>query len=331
MYTFSPTSGERFYNLIDADAWLGGGKEIITEAQVPSVTTILGIWPKSEEFHRWIASKEDYGQAIAERNAGARRGTRVHNHIERIVKGEVLDYHRFRDEFHRGDDFAAYDEWRRLESFAAWHKDMGYPTIVQRRVSPRPALECTLYSWKYGFAGTTDIVVTGGIFGNARVMIDFKTGKSIYDSFWAQLSAYRRAWMEMGECDIDAVGVLLFGGLGRKHYAFEICSDPEEIERWFQDFLASQRIWKRCNQKTGIRGGERWWGEVKSQRDTYEVIEELRLDKPMIDRDVAAHIVEDAPAWAKRPAPERVKLEPAIGKEQPSPPAERKQARIIVP
>jgi hypothetical protein len=316
MYTFSPTAGERFYNLIDRESWMEHKKEEVIEAQVPSVTTLLSVWPKGQEFDRWMASKESYGEAMADRNAGGRRGTRVHEHLERIVKGEVLSYHEFKKEYHKGDDLTAYDEWRRIESFVSWHRDHGYPTIVSRR-SGKPAIETTLYSWEHGYAGTTDLVVTGGQFGSARVLVDFKTGKGIYDSFWAQLAAYRRAWKEMGEGDIDAIGILLFGGLGRKHYAFEMCSSESELDAWFADFLAAQRIWNRTHQKTGISKGERIWKEVKSERDVYEVEDILRLDVPVLVKAVQDD--DETPAWAKRPEPV---------KEAPTP---TKRPKILIP
>jgi len=298
MYTFSPTSGERFYNMPDKDIWFEEKRIEITDDQAPSVTTLLGVWPKGREFMEWLAKQKTYGDAVSARNAGGARGSRVHQHIERIVKGEVLSFHEYKKEFHRDDDMLAYDEWRRLESFKEWHADMGYPTLVNR-LTGKPALECTLYSWEFWFAGTTDIIVTGGHFGSARVMVDFKTGKSIYDSFWGQLGAYRRSWMEMGEGEIDAVGVLLFGGIDRKNYLFEMCQDEQELDEHFEDFLAAKRIWNRTNQKSSMRSGVRTWGEIKSCRRVFEVEDMLRLDQPAMDGKFLEE--DETPAWAKRP------------------------------
>lgn len=341
MYQFSPTHGERFYNMPDAKIWFERREIVLTDQQEASVTTALSVWPKGEEFQRWMASKETYEDAIEERNKGGRRGTRVHKGIEAISRGEVLNFYEFRDTYHKGVDIAAYDEWRRLESFAEWHRDYGYPTIINR-VTGKPALECTLYSWMYGFAGTTDIVVTGGHFGNAQVMIDFKTGKSIYLSFWAQLAAYRKAWHEMKENgQIDGIGILLFGGLGRKAYSFEYCQSEEEMEAFFLDFLAAQRIWRRENQKSSLRSGERTWGEVKSARTVYDVTDYLTLEQPIMEKGVSVGDEEETPAWAQRPVkqlpmnplPETAKdmqkqLTSAIGKEVSDPPTKRR--KIII-
>lgn len=303
MYAFSPTHGERFYNLIDKDKWFESFEEEIIDTQVPSVTTVLGVWPKGEEFQRWLASRETYADAVAERNAGGRRGKRVHEYIEKYIKGEPLVYHEFRNEFHRGDDFAAYDEWRRLESFVEWHEQMGYPNVVSF-ANGKPAIERTLYSWKHGYAGTADLVVTGGIFGSANVLIDFKTGKSIYLSFWAQTSAYARSWEEMGGDHIDAAGIILFGGLERKAWKFEMVGESD-IAPWCADFDAAHRIWRRENQKTGIRDGERWWGEVRSERKVYVVEDVLKIAAKPFEGEADE---DESPAWAKRPEKARSKI-----------------------
>ncbi len=300
MYTFSPTSGERFYNMADQKIWFEKMEIKITDDQAPSVTTKLSVWPKGEEYQRWLAAQPTYEDAVDARNAGGKRGTKVHNLIERVGKGEALSYYAFRKEYN-DQDFPAYDVWRRVQAFLKWHKDHGYPTIINRRTG-RPAIECSLYSWEHWFAGTTDIIVTGGVFGTAIVMIDFKTGKSIYDSFWAQLAAYRKAWHEMGEVHIDAIGVILFGGLGRREYTFELVDDEKEMDAWFQDFLAASRIWDRTNQQTSCKGGIRTWGEVKSERTVYCVEEYLRVEQPLIAPESLQLLSEEeAPAWAKRP------------------------------
>lgn len=56
------------------------------------------------------------------------------------------------------------------------------------------ASECTLYSRKHGYAGTTDIIGKIGV-GNSRVpaVIDIKTSPRIYDEVALQLVAYARA------------------------------------------------------------------------------------------------------------------------------------------
>lgn len=325
MYSFSPTSGERFYNMIDRDDWIKKKRFTITEQQAPSVTTVLSTWPKSEAYAAWLASKGSLDEALKERDAGGARGTRVHQNIERITKGEVLNFHEYKKEHFKGNDMLAYPEWRRLESFTKWHADMGYPKIINRR-NGQPALECTLYSWEDLYAGTTDIIVTGGFFGSLKVMVDFKTGKGIYLSFWAQLCAYFKAWHEMKEEKLDAVGVLLFGGQSRRGYKFEMVSDMTQIEGWYLDFLAAYRIWNRENQKSTLSSDHRTWTDVRSAREVYEVEEIICLEQPMIDRNDMPDDDEETPAWAMRPGPERIvrvlspvaDIEPALNPDLPA-------------
>ena len=58
-------------------------------------------------------------------------------------------------------------------------------------VRPDPIhTECNVYSTTHGYAGTTDLIAT---IGGETWMLDYKTGKGVYDEAKIQLAAYQHA------------------------------------------------------------------------------------------------------------------------------------------
>lgn len=68
------------------------------------------------------------------------------------------------------------------------------------------AIEQQVYSLKYKYAGTMDVY--GECYG-ARTLLDWKTGKSIYDEAKLQNAAYRHAWIEMEQAEAPIVGLIV--------------------------------------------------------------------------------------------------------------------------
>ena len=52
------------------------------------------------------------------------------------------------------------------------------------------ALECAVFSREHGYAGTMDAIVN---LGGRKLVLDYKTGKDVYDEVALQLAAYARA------------------------------------------------------------------------------------------------------------------------------------------
>lgn len=150
------------------------------------------------------------------------RGTTIHTLIEAYkYTGEVKTY--------LPDSIRPY-----MEAFKDWLGN-NHVEIVES--------EKTLYSDKYGYAGTADLIVK--INGSGVYVVDTKTGKDIYPEVALQLSAYKQALEEDG-LKIDGMAALLLEtGADDKptgKYKFAIQQD------YFEQFLACKKLWEWMNQ-----------------------------------------------------------------------------------
>jgi len=109
--------------------------------------------------------------------------------------------------------------------------------------------EKTVYSEKYRYAGTLDLLVK--IKGKLTI-IDVKTGKDIYPEAHLQVSAYKQALSEDG-IEVEDTAILLLQDDGK--YKYEKAKDK------FQGFLACKFIWESLNEellkKAGVPISER--------------------------------------------------------------------------
>lgn len=109
------------------------------------------------------------------------------------------------------------------------------------------AHEQTVWSHKYQYAGTADLLVKKG---KERWLLDVKTGKEIYPEAFLQLSAYKQAIEEGGE-KIDQIGVLLLRETG--NYKFEIGTYS------IRSFLAAKFLWGFLNKELCKELGYEHW------------------------------------------------------------------------
>jgi hypothetical protein len=93
--------------------------------------------------------------------------------------------------------------------------------------------EKTVFSEKYKFAGTLDLLAKRG---NETLLIDVKTSKdgNIYDEVTLQTSAYKQALLEEG-IKIDRVYALALSGTGKPTF--------KELDDNFKAFRACQILW----------------------------------------------------------------------------------------
>ena len=128
-------------------------------------------------------------------------GTIVHNLFERTLKGEKFNLGTYEKEIQ--EDLNLFDEFK-----------------INTCLSPE-ALEQRLWSNKHGYAGTCDAIGTYKTFKKylirghksrfdkeSHVILDWKTSKNLYDSYWLQLSAYTVAFEELTNIKLDG-GVLV--------------------------------------------------------------------------------------------------------------------------
>jgi len=146
---------------------------------VPSVTTVLGILDKPGLPHwAWELGRQglDYREV---RDAAGRVGTLAHHLIACYLKGEKADV----SEFSPGEVDKAE---RCLAKYLAWEKENPLSPVM---------VEKPLVSEEFKFGGTPDLLAE---IDGEFVLIDFKTGGGIYDSYFYQVAAYRKLLEEQG-------------------------------------------------------------------------------------------------------------------------------------
>lgn len=165
------------------------------------VTSTLNVLAK-HGLRNWMGKT---GHAKAAKILEARQilGTRVHKLIELNLKGEAVNLSAYEQEIQ--DD---------LLEFEIFKKDA--------KLKPK-ALEQSLWSNKYGYAGTPDYIgyyttpieyLASTIVDHKRVKVpkftksslvigDWKTGKDIYPEYWLQIAAYAQAFKELTGIRLD--------------------------------------------------------------------------------------------------------------------------------
>lgn len=156
----------------------------------PSVTSILGGGlPIDIFFLEWL--KQSGANADIVRNKAGKEGTQTHEGIEKLLKGEKLEW---QDDY--GNARYSLQVWQMLLRFQEF-----YQTVKPAEVL---ASEMFLYSDKYKYAGTTDALFR---VKDETWLLDFKTSNHLSKSYDLQLAAYAEALKERG-IKIDKAGIL---------------------------------------------------------------------------------------------------------------------------
>lgn len=227
----------------DNDHWYKSEK---TGNWYPSVTTITGVYPKGEGLNRWLGQHDSYESAIEERDAAGRRGSRVHDVAEKILKGEKVTFDWYMGE-HKLDIMTAASEWRMIEGLENWLNDTK-PKVVDGLIERRVINE------DVGYGGTVDLVAE--IDGTVYV-IDFKTSGSLYYSHEMQVEAYRRALAAEGrKMDDVELALLHLKSKAACGYTFkDLRVTPRRTkqrskDQLWEDFLASKTLWHSFDGRT---------------------------------------------------------------------------------
>lgn len=144
---------------------------------VPGVTTVLNILGK-DALIAWAyncgVKGIDYRKA---RDTAGDIGTLTHYLILCDLKNETPDLSEYSP--------ADYEIAKRcLKNYYEWKKNNNVKPIM---------VETPLISEKYGYGGTLDLYAE---LNSQKTLIDFKTGKGIYDSFLYQTAAYGQLILE---------------------------------------------------------------------------------------------------------------------------------------
>jgi len=156
--------------------------------KVPGVTTVLGMLGKPGLIDwAWKCGRDglDYRKI---RDKAASIGTLTHYLVECSITGENPDTTQFtQDELEKAENG--------LHAFFDWKKSFGR---IENIGTETPVV-CD------GFGGTIDWVIKHN---GKYIMVDFKTGKSIYKEASYQVAAYRYMWnlihpdMQISKCFI---------------------------------------------------------------------------------------------------------------------------------
>jgi hypothetical protein len=217
----------------------------------PSITWIVGCWPKGIEFYKWLAQK-GWDEAESIKESAGNRGSAVHAAIELILKGEefridtqIVDQSKS-TETNLATRELTFEELVAVKSFLDWkeatEKDYHLETL---------AIETVLMSDKYKAGGTLDWLVKltpkEGDAAPTFFLVDFKTSKQVWITHKMQVSAYRRMLLdEIGEKNKEGIteenlktAILQLGyHLNKNKYKFT------EVEDCFNLFELAYKIWE---------------------------------------------------------------------------------------
>ena len=205
----------------------------------PSVTTILGFYPKNKFFESWLKDVGHNSDIIVRK--ASEEGTAVHNAIEKFLAGEEIVW---MDE-NKHANFSL-DVWKMILRFADfWHANK--PELI--------ASEIHLLSHEHKYAGTCDLIVK---IDDKVWLLDTKTSNSLHTSYNLQLAAYANAWNEVSDIKIEEVGILWLKSSKRKNKdgkmqgnGWEIIQPDRKLDEYFTMFKNIYEIYllENPNQK----------------------------------------------------------------------------------
>jgi len=199
----------------------------------PSATTLLEAYPKPYALIKWMQEVGKQSEEV--RDAAGRRGSNVHYLTEQYDKGFECNL------LHAdsGQPMYSMEEWAMFER---------YVDFSQRFQPEHHYIEQQVLSPQLGFAGTIDRICT--IDGKTYIL-DIKTSNGIYNSYWLQLAAYRKAAeVEMRLDGIDGVAILWLNAKTRTNgkkgdvqgIGWQMVTKEDTTKDW-QLFQAVQQLW----------------------------------------------------------------------------------------
>lgn len=184
---------------------------------VPGVTSITGRTPKPF-LYKWAnglglkgVSYDEYMKITAE------IGTAVHDRIEEFFGGPEWDRSMVRPEHMQYVQYA-------MDKFAEWYKKHDVEKVY--------FIEEEMVSEEYAYGGTLDMYAK---IDGKRTVLDFKTGKDIYDSHYLQLAALKQLLIEQGKKPEDSA-ILSLGRVKGDGYKYGK-ENKENMPVFWQRFL----------------------------------------------------------------------------------------------
>lgn len=205
----------------------------------PSLTHILGeCYPGDGMLSRWRGDVGNERADVLLKEAGE-EGTFVHQAIPRLFGGESIPSQDIREQFYPG--FRALKVLRCVQAFVDW--------VHEWQVEP---IEIETVTWcevspGVRFAGTRDLKcwATNPKKGSCRViyLVDYKTGKAVYESAKAQVCGYRHSEIQNAPDQPAPIpGILHLGNTTKKRWSFNPLDD-DEIQTYTARCLAAVSMW----------------------------------------------------------------------------------------
>jgi len=199
----------------------------------PSVTTILGYYPKNKFFESWLKDVGHNSDIIVRK--ASEEGTAVHDAIEKFLDGEEI---KWMDS--NGHANFSLEVWKMILRFTEFWKTTK-PELL--------ASEIHLLNHEHKYAGTCDLVmkIDGKVW-----LLDIKTSNSLHTSYNLQLSAYAKAWNDLyPEEKIEKIGILWLKSSKRstkegkmQGQGWEIIEPDKSIDDYFRMFLNIYEIYR---------------------------------------------------------------------------------------
>ena len=163
----------------------------------PSVTYVLGYYPKGKHFEDWL-KKVGYSADYIARKA-AEEGTEVHEMAERYLLGEELNFldHNMKPQYNP-------DVWRMFLRFVEFWETYN-PKLIETEVH--------LFSDKLKVAGTCDLVCE---IEDQLWVIDLKTSNNLQTTYDLQAAIYSQMYEECYGKKVDRTGILWLKSSKRK-------------------------------------------------------------------------------------------------------------------
>ena len=166
-------------------------------AYYPSITHVLGTYPKGKFFEDWLKKVGYSADYIVKKSA--EEGTQVHEMIESYLGGEELN---FLNDY--GYPQFTPKVWQMFLKFVDWGEEYN-PTLLKAEVH--------LFSDELKVAGTCDLVceIDGEIW-----IIDFKTSNHLQTTYDLQAAIYGKCYEECFGIRPDRFGILWLKSNKRK-------------------------------------------------------------------------------------------------------------------
>lgn len=185
--------------------------------RVPSVTTILSLLNKPYLI-QWANKLGLEGiDSTKYRDEAAEIGTLAHAIIQSHLAKEELDYTEY-SALHK--DLAE----NAVLSFLEWEKNNKIEPLL---------LEKSLVSDKKEYGGTVDCYC---LLNGEPTLVDFKTGKAIYDEYFVQVSAYAELLKEHGY-PVNKIVILRVGRDSTEGFETRAVSDYSNYYKIFENLL----------------------------------------------------------------------------------------------